>query len=50
MTGKQLKMEEKEFEDKCLLTEQIMKDKKIKENIRSINDDDDTNSDEDSTN
>ena len=50
MTGKQLKMEEKEFEDKCLLTEQIMKDKKIKENIRSINDDDDTNSDEDSNN
>ena len=51
MTGKQLKMEEKEFEDKCLLTEQIMKDKKIKENIKSINDNEDyTNSDEDSTN
>ena len=41
LTGKQLKMEEKDFEEKCKLTAQIMNDKKNKNNILSINEDED---------
>ena len=48
MTGQQLKMDQKEFEDRCQLCYQLMLDKKKKKNIKSINDseeDDDINSD-----
>ena len=43
MTGKQLKMEEQEFENKCQLTWQAIIDEKNKKKniLRSINDDDD---------
>ena len=49
LTGKQLKMDEKEFEDRCQLCYQLMLDKKKTKNIKSINDveeDDDTMSDD----
>ena len=52
MTGKALKMDEKEFEEKCELNIELMKKNKKyenKTNIKSINEDeDDINSDDDS--
>ena len=48
MTGKQLKMEEKEFEDRCKLNMQVYQDKNLNNKIKSINDDDDYNNSDDS--
>ena len=48
LTGKHLKMDEQEFENKCLSTMQIMKDKKNKKKVSSINEDDDCINSDDS--
>ena len=48
MSGKELKMDQKEFEDRCKLNIQIIEDKDLNLRIKSINDDDDYNNSNDS--
>ena len=46
MTGKQVKMDEQEFQDKCQLAIEFLNDERKKNNLKSINDVENMNSDD----